>query len=158
MTKGVLRMLSSIGQAVFLLTAAGCGGGQGLENLSGTVNFDGRPLVFGEARFIATTEGEQSGSGYATIHDGKYDTAIEGRGVVFGEHEVRITGYAAEPAAGGEDEVAASALDGSDNAPLFYEYPVIAEIDSSTYDIHIPAEAAGYDANTQAATAGANAP
>ena len=59
---------------------AGCGGG-GVDrtDLSGTVTFDGKPIVYGEIQFLAQPDQDSSPpSGFAEIIDGKYTTTFVG--------------------------------------------------------------------------------
>ncbi|HJZ57850.1 MAG TPA: hypothetical protein VKE74_23020 [Gemmataceae bacterium] len=68
--------------ALVLALAAGCGGGEKLYDVSGTVTFDGQPVPAGRVYFDPDpTAGGSGPQGSAAIKDGKFDTAVEGRGV-----------------------------------------------------------------------------
>ncbi len=78
------------------LCAVGCGSGEIKRyNISGTVNYNGKPVPAGTISFEPV--GREISPGFATIRDGKYDTAENGVGQVGGEHVVKITGDARPP-------------------------------------------------------------
>jgi hypothetical protein len=73
------------------VVAVGCGkGGPRRYDLSGTVTFQGAPLPAGTISFDG--EGNSMGGGYASIDNGRFDTAQTGRGHFGGVHEVTIVG------------------------------------------------------------------
>lgn len=82
--------------AAWLLAAAltGCAAGDRVYDVSGTATFDGRPIPAGIIYFDPDpTKGGAGPQGFAVVKDGKYDTAVEGKGVRGGAYIVRITGY-----------------------------------------------------------------
>lgn len=126
--------------SVLLLSLAGCGRDDGRTALSGNVTFDGKPLAYGEVVFRPT----QGPEGSATVRDGKYSTDDGGQGITTGPNTVIITGYAAEPASNTDETKT------SDSAsPLFSGYQQQADLNSPTFDIAVPKDAA----NPAAATA-----
>jgi hypothetical protein len=117
----------------------GCdGGGSGPErfDLSGAVNFDGKPVPFGQIVFEPDSSAGNSGpQGFAEIRDGKYDTKAGGKGTVGGAHVIRITGSEGES----RDE----------NNPaevLFSDYETTADLpkEDSTKDFDVPPDAATF--------------
>lgn len=79
-----------------LLVVLGCGGGDGQRlRLSGTANYDGQPIPFGEVLFTPDGAKQNSGpQGIAHIRDGKYDTATnDGKGFAGGPTVLRVTGF-----------------------------------------------------------------
>jgi len=75
---------------VAFLLIVGCSGSDGPSryNVSGAVTHKGAPLAQGVIYFNPQ-DGEKP-SGYAAIVDGKYDTAVKGKGHTGGAHDVRI--------------------------------------------------------------------
>ena len=72
--------------------AAGCGpDGPQRYRMSGTVTHAGRPVPVGEVQFEPAEKG--IGGGFAPIFDGRYDTNVDGRGHLGGEHTVQIVGF-----------------------------------------------------------------
>jgi hypothetical protein len=125
----------------------GCGGDDaGRHDISGTAAFDGKPIVYGHLEFIPDRAQENEGpAGYATITDGKFNTADGGRGVVEGPHQVRVTAYESRPAADAAtaDEIAQSEAD--QPQPLFSGYTLSADLSEATHEFNVPADAAGFD-------------
>ena len=79
---------------LLLLPAAGCGSGEKLYDVSGTAKFDGRPIPAGNIFFDPDpTRGGAGTQGFANINNGKYTTAVNGRGVRGGAYVIRILGY-----------------------------------------------------------------
>jgi hypothetical protein len=138
-----LRLATLPVLCLLTLSVIGCGE-SGPAPLSGTVTFNESPLGYGEVQFFGKSTGDNAGSGYATIRDGKYDTSVDGRGTFYGPHEIRITGYESEPAAGSEDETDETEVPSA--PPLFADYSFEAEITSSEFNIDVPANAAGFNA------------
>jgi hypothetical protein len=104
----------------------GCGPSEEkLHRVSGTVNFGGKPIPKGRISFDPTTDGPM---GFASIVDGKYDTA-EGGGIRGGKYNIRVNGFDGIP---GPDAPAGQAL--------FPEFTGTAELpaEDSTYDLDIP--------------------
>ena len=74
---------------------AGCGdSGSKRVRLSGTVNFDGKPIPYGDVVFTPDGAKQNSGpQGIAPIRDGKFDTdADDGKGFAGGPTVVRVNG------------------------------------------------------------------
>jgi hypothetical protein len=137
------------GVACALLVAnasAGCGEAVDRHDISGSVTFDGKPIVFGQIDFVPDRAANNAGPpGYAEIKDGKYNTADNGRGVVNGPHEVRITAYESQPPPAPEvaDELAQAATEPP--KPLFNGYTLKQDLSAATHDFSVPADAAGFD-------------
>jgi len=74
---------------------SGCGeSGPKSYPISGTVNFDGKPIPYGEVIFTPDAAQKNTGpQGIAKIQDGKYDTRwAGGKGVAGGPTVVRVNG------------------------------------------------------------------
>lgn len=125
-----------------LLTCTGCGGdGVRITDVSGTVNFAGNPIPFGEIEFIPNAVLNHKGpSGSAEIVDGKFDTSDGGRGVVVGPHQLRITAYKSRPT-GNEDETKTS----EQEPPVFVGYVMDMDIDGGAIVVDVPKEAEGFN-------------
>lgn len=120
--------------------ATGCGSGE--NRVSGNITFDGKPVPSGKIYFTPdTSKGNSGPTGYADIKDGFYDTAAAaGKSVSQGPMVVAIEGLAplAAPAGGeGSEDITATVL--------FPRYETRLELSggAATYDIEVPAEAAG---------------
>lgn len=76
--------------------AAGCSdSGPTRFHVSGTVMFDGKPIPFGHLVFTPDGAKQNAGpQGVATIREGKYDTAAEGKGIAGGPTVISVTGLA----------------------------------------------------------------
>lgn len=103
-----------------------------LYNVSGTVQYDGKPVPFGSVLFIADAdEGNAGPQGIAQINDGKFNTAEAGRGVVGGAYKVIIKGRSVRAAE--EDD------EGQGAEPLFNDYQTTvvfpAEDSVQTFDV-----------------------
>ena len=82
------------GVLVLFALAAGCGQGEKLYNVSGTVKFEGKPVPAGNIFFDPDpTRGGTGPQGIASILNGKYTTAVDGCGIRGGSYNVRILGY-----------------------------------------------------------------
>ncbi len=127
--------LVAIAFAGLLIYCSGCGGGgDGPErfDVSGKVTFNGNAVPAGQIVFEPDAEAGNSGpAGHATISEGAFDTATDGRGTVGGPHIVRITGLSG-PA------------DSAGIKPLFREYQTKADLEkkASTASFDVPASAA----------------
>ncbi|MCX7400117.1 MAG: hypothetical protein NT138_20800 [Planctomycetales bacterium] len=117
----------------FSLCLAGCGRDDGRDPLSGNVTFDGKPLVYGEIVFRPAKGPE----GSATVRDGKYSTDEGGQGITKGPNTMIITGYAAEPVSNADETKVTEAA-----PPLFTGYQQEVDLNSESFDIAVPAEAA----------------
>jgi hypothetical protein len=77
---------------VLIVSLAGCGkDGPERYRMSGTVTFEGQPVVSGTISFEPAEKG--TGGGYAHIMNGTYDTELDGRGHLGGPHSVQIAGF-----------------------------------------------------------------
>jgi hypothetical protein len=142
-------MTGSSGQRIAWLFASillvsclvSCGGSSGIYDLSGTVTYDGQPLLFGKIIFEPDTRQGNSGpAGHADIRNGKYDTRQSGRGTTGGPHVIAISGY-------GEPEMVHDMdADGKMAVPklLFrrHEQRVAIPATKSAMDFDVPATAA----------------
>lgn len=70
----------------------GCGQqGPRRYDLFGQVTYEGKPVPMGEISLDPAERGV--GGGFAPITDGRFDTSVDGRGHLGGEHRVRIVGF-----------------------------------------------------------------
>lgn len=123
-----------------LLSFEGSGCGKGASDgpqryqISGHVNFDGKPLPFGTITFEPdASKGNQGPQGFANIRDGIFDTSGEdGKGGTSGEMIISIIGTTHE-----------TVTEGSPGRFLFQEYRIEKTFpkDSYTFDVDIPREA-----------------
>lgn len=80
-----------LGLPVAALLLAGCGPGEEkVYRVSGTASFQGKPIPRGTVHFDPLDGGPQ---GYAEIHNGRFDTAVAGKGVRGGEYGIRLQGF-----------------------------------------------------------------
>ncbi len=122
--------------AAFCLWAGGCGGSGDTTkrfDLSGTVTFDGKPVASGTILLEPDAgKGNRGPAGFAKIVDGKFDTALGGKGTVGGPHVARISGFDGKSADGR-----------SDGAPLFSDYTASVDLpkQKATQEFQVPASA-----------------
>ena len=126
--------------AVLACLLAGCGSdAPDTYRLSGTVTFDGKPVPAGQIYFMPDAGKDNNGpSGFAQIHDGKFDTSAEGgKGHVSGPMLVRIEGF--DPASKSTSESGEEVV-----KSLFPTYQTTADLpkNDSTQDFAVPKEAA----------------
>lgn len=118
---------------------AGCGSGERIYRLSGTVEFKGKPVPAGYIVFEPdTSKGNSGPAGRCEISKGKFDTGQgDGRGTVGGAHLVRIVGLSADPNANADEGKEVSLP-----LPLFppYETTVELPMENSTQDFEVPAQ------------------
>lgn len=77
-----------------LALAAGCSSDPKLYVVSGTANYDGRPIAAGNIFFDPDPlKGGTGPQGIASITNGKYTTAVDGQGIRGGPYVIRILGY-----------------------------------------------------------------
>lgn len=125
MTMPMPRKLAVVALIV-ALGILGCGPQEEkLYHVSGTVTYGGKPVPKGRISFDPTTEGPM---GFATIEDGKYDTA-KGNGVRGGKYSIRVNAF--------------NGIPGPDlpfGQSLFNEYTGATELPAkdSTFDLDIP--------------------
>ena len=129
---------------LFLAIALVCGCGSSEpqpENISGTVTFDGQPLVYGNLELIPDADRQMTGpAGSVEVIDGKFDTKLGGRGVFLGPYDVRVTAWSERPPAGSNDETVVSQA----KPPLFVAYSVKQDIRAENNTIEVPAKAKGF--------------
>jgi len=83
--------------AAFLLGCNSSGDGPPRYKLSGTANYQGKPIPVGEISLTPDSEKGNDGPGsVATIKDGKYATEPDG-GIVGGAYVVQITAFDGVP-------------------------------------------------------------
>ncbi|NLS96108.1 MAG: hypothetical protein GXX96_28550 [Planctomycetaceae bacterium] len=127
-----------------LMVLSGCGGADdvGRIDVSGSATFDGQPIVYGQIDFTPdNAKGHSGPAGYADIVDGKFNTAEgTGSGIVPGAHIVRITAY---PQPFPDVEVSDETADTAVPEALFIGYTMEQNVESSTLNIDVPAEAKG---------------
>jgi hypothetical protein len=119
---------------------AGCGDGG--NPISGTVNFNGKPVPSGKIYFIPDeSKGNVGAPGYATIENGAYDTsAAGGKSPQLGPMTVGIEGF---------DPNATATTPGDTSGEVtvkalfpYYQTTTDLTADSSTVDFDVPASAA----------------
>jgi len=109
-----------------LIASAGCTKQEKLYRVSGVVTHAGKPIPKGLIFFDPKADGPQ---GFANIIDGKYDTAIQGKGIRGGFYNIRVNGFDGKEA---------------NEAPfgqaLFPEYNGAKDLpqEDSTYDLDVP--------------------
>lgn len=138
---------------VSLAACAGCGGEDvTLTDLTGSVTYDGKPVAYGQIRFTPDNSKNHTGpQGYAVIENGKYDTAVTGKGVVPGPHIVSITAFDQKPPTV-QDDVAPDAKTAT--RPIFTDYKVAKDIEPPSQDFAVPANAKGYNPQKPASRPG----
>ena len=74
-----------------LALVAGCAESEKLYHVSGTVKYDGKDVPMGMVYFDPDPTAGGSGTmGFATVKDGKYDTAAGGQGIKGGAYVIRV--------------------------------------------------------------------
>jgi len=88
-----VRVLGGFTFVVSVVLLAGCGGGDSVTrfHVSGSVNYEGKPVPAGTITFTPA-KGNEGPQGYAKITEGKYDTH-SGKGTVGGPMAVHIDGF-----------------------------------------------------------------
>lgn len=80
--------------SLFPVVCSGGCGGEKLYPVKGTVTYAGKPVPKGTIYFDPDeTKGTKGVQGSATITDGKFDTAQEGRPITGGTYTIRILGF-----------------------------------------------------------------
>lgn len=130
----MIRRTLTVLAALALIVGLGCGNSD--VQVTGTVNFDGKPVKKGFITFEPdTTKGHKGKGGGAPIVDGTY-TSLPGKGVVPGPYVVKIVGYDGVP-------TKESGEDLPDGKPLFPIYQTTADFSSSSkQDFNIPVQGA----------------
>jgi hypothetical protein len=125
------RRLAAVCLIAGVVFAVGCGAeGEPVYQVSGTVTFQGKPVPKGLIYFDPDQTKETGGDmGFASILDGKFNTAEEGQGIRGGAYEVRVNGF--------DGKVANDAPFGQ---ALFLEYRTTADLpmQDSTYNLDVP--------------------
>jgi len=105
---------------------AACNNQEKLYRVTGTVTYAGKPIPKGRISFDPREKGLP---GEALILEGKYDTAVEGRGVRGGTYDLRVLGFDGK-----------KIPDAPFGNGLFPEYTGTAELPQkdSTFDLDIP--------------------
>ncbi|MCA8988284.1 MAG: hypothetical protein KDA78_11610 [Planctomycetaceae bacterium] len=125
---------------------AGCGSGDSVQlyQYSGTVTFEGQPVVYGQVEFLPDVEkGNDGPRGVAEIIDGKYDTSANGgRGFIGGAAILKITALKQRP-----PEVADETQEVPPVESICVAFPMEMSLEekSTTIDLKIPVEADGYN-------------
>lgn len=102
-------------------------------DVSGSATFAGNPIPSGSILFEPdAAKGNHGPAGFATIKDGKYDTAVDGKGTIGGPHIVKLLA-----------SNVGSNVRGAMAASLFSDYhtPVDLPKETSTQNFDVPASA-----------------
>ncbi|MFM8270941.1 MAG: hypothetical protein ACKODX_01190 [Gemmata sp.] len=79
-----------------VLVAAGlltsCEKSEVLYDVSGTITYDGKAIPKGLI-FFDPERGTPGTQGFASIEDGKYNTAVQGKGIGGGKYSVRVLAF-----------------------------------------------------------------
>jgi hypothetical protein len=113
-----------------VLVAGGCGDGEKLFDVSGTVTFDNKPVPKGMVYFDPDpTAGGSGPQGFAPLEDGVFDTAKGGKGIRGGGYVIRVAGHNGKVA-----------NENPWGAPLFneYEFKRVLPKENSTLTIDVP--------------------
>lgn len=133
----VRRTVNVIALVVCFVAASamsGCGQGESGPqrfDVSGTVTYDSLPVPAGSIQFMPDTSKGNSGPiGYASIVDGKFNTAEGGKGVVEeGAYLVTISGLKSAPVI---SDTPPNPDDPVEDNTLFPDYQVSVELTSSS--------------------------
>lgn len=100
-TLSTSRRAVACGWLALMLILAGCGGGGVPRHpVSGTVTYNGKPVVYGTIFFDPdTTKGTDGPQGSAEIRQGRYQTEPD-KSPMAGAHVVRIIAWQTTPEAG----------------------------------------------------------
>lgn len=117
------------------LSASGCNRSAGPKryHISGTVTYQGKPVPFGDIMFVPdNSKGNSGPAGFAKIKDGKFDTSVDGKGMIGGAQEITINGSSVARPEGSDEAIPA----------LFPQYQTQAELPQAkmTLDFEVPAE------------------
>lgn len=124
------------------LFLCGCGkAGPEPSEISGTVTFDGKPIIYGQLELVPDTEKQMSGpAGNVDIVDGKFDSRLGGRGVYLGSYKAKVTAWEAPLPPSSNDETVVS----NTPSPIFTGYVLDVTIKAEGNVIEIPAAAKGF--------------
>ncbi len=134
---------------------SGCGGSSGPQryDVSGTVTYEGKPVISGFVYFSPDVElGNKGPGGGAPIADGKFKTGVE-KGVVGGPHVVRVVGLDGVPAVVEGEKL-------PDGKPLFMPYFMNVDFPKKdhTVDITVPTGGGKLSQSVAPATAPSTGP
>jgi len=133
-TRTTVVLLYGVLPALLCCFALGCGSDK-TYRVSGTVNFDGKPVPQGKIYFKPDrAKGNSGPDGYADIKDGAFDTSVKpGQGSPGGAVIVEIHGFKEIPPQGDVT-----------SQPLFYPYQEQMEMpkEATTKTFNVPADAA----------------
>lgn len=105
----------------------GCGSSERLYDVTGTVTWNGKPVPMGLIFLDPdASKGATGRQGFANIKDGKFTTAVEGRGIAGGMYVVRVLGYDGKP----RDELPFG-------APLFEEHLEFRELPAANSELSL---------------------
>jgi len=132
------RFIVSLIMGFVTLIFPGCSGesdGPARFDLSGAVNYQGKPVPYGELIFIPdSSKGNTGASAVAKIEAGRYQTLVD-KGIIGGPHHVEIKGFDNPPVTG------AVPAEG-EKAPnqLFKQLQIDVDFprEVSTYDFDLP--------------------
>ena len=127
------RVFAPTGLALLAILLGGCGGDRGPQRVvvSGTVNYNGKPIPVGAIHFIPTANNPAPTSG-AQIIDGKYEANSHG-GVPVGTHRIQIEAYTSQSGAKTAGSAGPPGADG-----LIKQYLPGKYNDNTTLEITIP--------------------
>lgn len=131
----ICRSSMRLGALLVLLAGVcvvGCGQkGPRRYDLSGQVTYQGEPVPMGEISFDPV-DPQGVGGGFAPINDGKFDTSVDGRGHLGGEHRVQIVGFSGWVDPNDHDKGA---------VPMFPPYETTIDLPTNTdnMDFEVPA-------------------
>jgi hypothetical protein len=88
------KLMLGISFLVAAFVLVGCGDADVLYDVNGSVTFDGKPIPKGLIFFDPdVTKGGTGPQGFANILDGKFTTAVQGKGIRGGAYVIRVNGY-----------------------------------------------------------------
>ncbi|MBN9119545.1 MAG: hypothetical protein J0I06_10370 [Planctomycetes bacterium] len=72
----------------------GCGEGEKIYDVSGTITYEGKPIPKGLI-FFDPEKGTPGTQGFANIENGHYDTSVsgKGKGIRGGTYAIRVSGF-----------------------------------------------------------------
>lgn len=133
------RMVVCCTLTIGMLIGVGCGGPTGPETypLTGTVNFNGKPVPVGTVTLSPdSSKGNEGPGASAGIKDGAFATE-DGRGHVGGAYVIRVTGFDGIPVEGGE-----GTMDNT-GTELFPVYEMTVDLPKSEHNLVIDVPGGG---------------
>lgn len=122
------------------IVLAGCQGnvdGPVRYHISGQVTYEGKPVPYGQIRFVPDSAAGNSGpAGFSEIIDGKFDTRLAGKGTVGGPHTVFIDGCKSRP----RPEEEGDDIEKIKARTLFTDFKTTLDLpkQNATHDIDVP--------------------